>query len=188
MTSSGANSCRRASTLVPGSTRSRPKLLRHMLMAYCCGGAVLQQLASRLMGPAVKACSPFLRTLLAKLFFCLLCVLVCLLTCFNILLEVLPAVLVITGNRKSLSKLQVSVFGSLITHITLTVRGPQRFACCYFLPAHAYLPMPVHDPMSMELYAHAAMVASGRRHASTHRKRHLDFAHDDAHRAQDPQD
>ena len=168
MTSSDANSCRRASKLVPESTRKSPKLLRHMLRVCCFRGAVLLQLASRLMGPAVKACSPFLRTVLAKLLFCLLCVLVCLATCFKILLKVLPAVLVITGNRKSLLKLQVGVFGSLI--ITLTVCGPQRSACCYFLHAHAYLPMPVHYPISMELYAHAAMVPSGRRHASTHHK------------------
>lgn len=113
-----------------------------MLKICCYRGAVLLQLASRLMKPAVKACSPFLRTVLAKLLFCLLCVLVFLATCFKILLEVLPAVLVITGNRKSLLKLQVSVFDSLI--ITLTVRRPQSSTCCYLLHAHAYLPMRVH--------------------------------------------
>ncbi|DBA93157.1 TPA: hypothetical protein ACH3X2_003466 [Trebouxia sp. C0005] len=79
-----------------------------LLMKAFTGVLVLLQLASRLMKPAVKACSPFLRTVLAKLLFCLLCVLVFLATCFKILLEVLPAVLVITGNRKSLLKLQAA--------------------------------------------------------------------------------
>jgi hypothetical protein len=94
--------------------QNRPKLLRHMLRACCYGGAVLLQLASRVMGPAVKACRPLLRTILAKLLLCVLCVLVCLSTCFKILLNVLPAFLLVTGNRESLLKLEVSMFGPLI--------------------------------------------------------------------------
>ena len=155
---------------MPGNTRDRPKLLRHMLRACCCGDAVLLQLASRLMGPAVKACSPFLRTVLANLLFCLLCILVCLSHCFKILMNVLPAVLMITGNRKSLIKLEVRMFGSVMTHSSNSACSTNRSACCYFLPAHACLPMPVQRPISMKLYVYTTMVASGCRHASTHHK------------------
>ena len=87
-----------------------------MLRAFCWGYAVLWQLASKLMGPAVKACSPFLRKVLAILLFFLLYILVCLLACFKILMNVVPALLVISGNRRSLSKLEVGMFGSLIAH------------------------------------------------------------------------
>ncbi|DBA91804.1 TPA: hypothetical protein ACH3X1_003391 [Trebouxia sp. C0004] len=139
-----------------------------MLRACCCGGAVLLQLSSRLMGLVFKACRPFLRKILAKLLFVFLCVLVCLLTCFKILMKVLPTVLVITGNRKSGVKLEVSVFDSLIRHYSNNAMSTK--VCMRLLFAHAYLPMPVQYPISMELYVHATMVASGRRHASTHHK------------------
>lgn len=118
---------------MPGNTRNRPKLLRQMLRACCCGDAVLLQLASRLMGPAVKACSPFLQTVPAKLLFCLLCILVCLSYCFKILMNALPAVLVITGNRKSLIKLEVRMFGSVMTHRCNSVCSTK--VCMLFLPA-----------------------------------------------------
>lgn len=106
---------------------------RHMLRACCCCGAVLWQLASRLMGPAVKACSLFLRKVFAKLLFCLLYVLVLLLACFRILMNVVPALLVITGNRKSLSKLEVGMFGSLITHCSNSACSTK--VCMLLLPA-----------------------------------------------------
>ena len=104
-----------------------------MLRAFCWGYAVLWQLASKLMGPAVKACSPFLRKVLAILLFFLLYILVCLMACFKILMNVVPALLVISGNRRSLSKLEVGMFGSLTTHRSNSACSTK--VCMLLLPA-----------------------------------------------------
>ncbi len=164
-----------------------------MLRACCCGGAVLWQLSSRLMGPAVKACSPFLRKVLAKLLFCLLYILVCLLACFKILMNVVPALLVITGNRKSLSKLEVSVFGCLIIHRSNSACSTK--VCMLLLPActcmstHACPMSIIHEAVCACSYgtirSQACKCAS---QILLFVERHLDLAHDNAHWAQDSQD
>ena len=48
-------------------------------------------------------------------------------------MNVVPAVLVITGNRKSLAKLEVGMFGSLLTHRSDSACSTK--VCMLLLPA-----------------------------------------------------